>query len=128
MISLRPVHEFLCDQGILHRDISAGNIMLPAETPPEPDAEGFLMDLEFARIKRSSLDTTRTITVLPVRTPGSGMIVPTVRSHPTFGPGIMRGAVMTVRFPRCHGAVDLLNNRHGREPHSSWLRKSCRPF
>jgi hypothetical protein len=110
MTSLRPAHEFLCDQGILHRDVSAGNIMLPAETPPDPGAEGFLMDLEFARVKRSSLDTTRTITVLPVRTPGGGMTAPTVRSHTIFGPDVMRGAVMTVRLPRYNGAVDLLNN------------------
>ena len=107
---MRPAHAFLCDQGILHRDVSAGNIMLPAETPPEAGAEGFLMDLEFARVKRSSLDTTRTITVLPVRTPGGGMTASTVRSHTIFGPDVMRGAVMTVRLPRCHDAVDLLNN------------------
>jgi Fungal protein kinase len=110
MTSLRPAHEFLCDQGILHRDVSAGNIMLAASTPPEAGAEGFLMDLEFARIKRSSLDTTRTIAVLPVRAPGGGMTAPTIRSHTIFGPDVMRGAVMTVRLPRCHGAVDLLNN------------------
>ena len=107
---MRPAHEFLCDQGILHRDVSAGNIMLPAETPPEAGAEGFLMDLEFARVKRSSFDTTRTITVLPVRTPGGGMTASTVRSHTIFGPDVMRGAVMTVRLPRYHDAVDLLNN------------------
>lgn len=27
--SLRPAHESLCDRGILHRDVNAGNIMLP---------------------------------------------------------------------------------------------------
>jgi hypothetical protein len=107
MTSLRPAHEFLCDQGILHRDVSAGNIMLPAETPPEAGAEGFLMDLEFARIKRSSLGT-RTFTVLPVRTPSGDITAPTIRSHTIFGPDVMRGAVMTVRLPRCHAAVDLL--------------------
>ena len=84
MTSLPSAHEFLCDQGILHCDISAGNIMLPAATPPE-------------------------IVVLPVRTPGGGMTAPTVRSHTIFGPDVMRGAVMTVRLSRCHGAVDLLN-------------------
>ena len=91
MISLRSAHEFLCDQGVLHRDISAGNIMLPAATPPEAGAEGFLMDLEFAHIKRSSLDTTRTLAVLPVPAHGGGI----------FGPDVMRGAVMTVRLFRC---------------------------
>ncbi|KAF8191385.1 hypothetical protein BJ912DRAFT_925336 [Pholiota molesta] len=67
-------HEFLCEQGILHRDISAGNIMLPAETPSEAGAEAFLMDLEFAHIKRSSLDTTTTTVVPPVRAPGGRML------------------------------------------------------
>lgn len=110
MTSLRPAHEFLCDQGILHRDISAGNIMLPAETPPEAGAEGFLMDLEFARVKRFSLDTTSMITVPPVRKPGNGMTAPTARSHTIFGPDVMRGAVMTVSLSHHHGAVYLLNN------------------
>ena len=89
--------------------MSAGNIMLPAATPPEAGAEGFLMDLEFARIKHSSLDTTRTIAVLPVRTPGGGMTAPTVRSHTIFGPDVMRGAVMTVRLTRFRNAIVLLN-------------------
>ena len=85
-------------------------IMLPAATQPEAGAEGFSIDFEFARIKRSSLDITRKIAVLPVRTPGDGMTAPAVRSHTIFRPDVMRGTVMTVRLPRCHGAVDLLNN------------------
>jgi hypothetical protein len=103
MTSFCPAHQFLCDQDILHRDISAGNIMLPAETSPEAGAEGFLMDLEFARIKRSSLDTTRTITVPPVRKPSSGI----VRSHTIFGPDVMRGAVMTVSLSRFQAPLIL---------------------
>lgn len=70
--------------------------MLRAETPPEVGAEGFLMDLEFARLERSSLNTTRTIAVPPLRTPGGGITGPTVRSHTIFGPDVIRGAVMTV--------------------------------
>ncbi|KAF8969657.1 hypothetical protein BDZ97DRAFT_1915201 [Flammula alnicola] len=86
---------FLCEQGILLRDISAGNIMLSAQTPPEAGAEGFLVDLEFACIKRSSLDTTRQIVIPPVRTLGGGMTASSGRSHPIFGPDVMRGAAMT---------------------------------
>ncbi len=84
--------------------------MLPAETPPETGTEGFLMDLEFARVKHSSLDTTSMITVPPVRKPGGGMIAPTVRSHTIFGPDVMRGAVMTVSLSHHHSAIYLLSN------------------
>jgi len=110
MTSFRLAHEFLCAQGILHRDISAGNIMLPMETRPDAGAEGFLMDLEFARLKRSSFDTTRTIAVPPLRMPSGGMTSPTIRSHTIFGPGVMRGAAMTVRLSCHHGVAYHLNN------------------
>lgn len=70
----------------LHRNVSVGNITMQA------GAEGFLMDLKFARIRRSSIDITRTLAVLPVRTDGGGMSAPTVTSHTIFGPDVMRGA------------------------------------
>lgn len=41
-------HRFLCEQGILHRDISAGNILLAAGSSAPPGCEGFITDLEFA--------------------------------------------------------------------------------
>ncbi|KAF8802214.1 hypothetical protein BYT27DRAFT_7261321 [Phlegmacium glaucopus] len=69
--------------------------MLPVEMPPQACAEGFLMDLEFARVERPSLDTIKTITVPPVPRPGGGMTAPTVRSYTVFGPDVMRGAAMT---------------------------------
>jgi len=72
--------------------------MLTMQTPPEAGAEGFLMDLEFAHLKRSSIDTTKTINVLPVPKPGGGMTAPTVRTRTLFGPDVMRGAAMTVGF------------------------------
>ena len=68
------------------------------QTPPEAGTEGFLMDLEFARFKRSSIDTTKTTNVPPVPKPVGGMTAPTVRTHTLFGPDVMRGAAMTVRF------------------------------
>ncbi|KAF7423049.1 hypothetical protein PC9H_011213 [Pleurotus ostreatus] len=43
-------HQRLVAHGILHRDISAGNIMISADDHPGAGEEGFLMDLEFARI------------------------------------------------------------------------------
>jgi hypothetical protein len=81
--------------------------MLTMQIPPEPGAEGFLMDLEFAHLKRSSLDTVEKINVPPIRTPSGGMTAPTVRTHTIFGPGItcgpgvsdvIRAAAMTVMF------------------------------
>ncbi|KAL0957587.1 hypothetical protein HGRIS_001371 [Hohenbuehelia grisea] len=43
-------HQDLFNQNILHRDISPGNILLSVEPSPIPGEEGFLTDLEFARI------------------------------------------------------------------------------
>ncbi|KDR76948.1 hypothetical protein GALMADRAFT_246089 [Galerina marginata CBS 339.88] len=83
-------HEFLTDQGILHRDISTGNIMLPVQTPPEPGAEGFLMDLEFAHVERNAIKN-----VSPKCMPGGGMTSPAVSTKIYFGPDVLRGAAMT---------------------------------
>ncbi|KAH8094557.1 hypothetical protein BXZ70DRAFT_948014 [Cristinia sonorae] len=44
-------HHDLLNQGILHRDINPGNILLSVEPSPTPGEEGILMDLEFARIQ-----------------------------------------------------------------------------
>ncbi|KAF7986652.1 hypothetical protein HWV62_26484 [Athelia sp. TMB] len=43
-------HQFLYENGILHRDVSAGNILLAFEDNPEDGAEGFITDVEFAYI------------------------------------------------------------------------------
>ncbi|KAL0946161.1 hypothetical protein HGRIS_012424 [Hohenbuehelia grisea] len=44
-------HQGLWSQGILHRDISAGNIMLSASATPNVGQEGFIMDLEYCRLR-----------------------------------------------------------------------------
>ncbi|KAI0369975.1 hypothetical protein BV20DRAFT_1113440 [Pilatotrama ljubarskyi] len=49
VLAALQAHKFLYDQGILHRDISAGNILL-AEDPAQQGTAGFLTDLEFARM------------------------------------------------------------------------------
>ncbi|ETW80102.1 hypothetical protein HETIRDRAFT_321835 [Heterobasidion irregulare TC 32-1] len=41
-------HRFLYEQGILHRDISAGNILLAEDRNAPPGSEGFITDLEYA--------------------------------------------------------------------------------
>ncbi|KAF9481330.1 hypothetical protein BDN70DRAFT_992011 [Pholiota conissans] len=91
-------HKFLCDQGILHRDISVGNIMLPAKTPSESGAEGFLLDLEFAQVKRDLL-TIKTV-VSSKRMAGGSRTGPTIRTHTLYGPDlsgadVLRGAAVT---------------------------------
>jgi hypothetical protein len=49
------VHESLCHQGILNRDISAGNVMLIEAQNTE--LRGFITDLEFACIEGSTIET-----------------------------------------------------------------------
>jgi hypothetical protein len=48
-------HKFLCHHGILHRDISAGNIFIwDSEmngSPPPEGQDGFLADVELASVK-----------------------------------------------------------------------------
>lgn len=67
--------------------------MLSAQNPPDVGAEGYL---DFARIDRSFLDTTRNIAVLPVNVPGGP--APTVRPDAVCGPDVACGAAMKVRF------------------------------
>jgi serine/threonine protein kinase len=48
-------HQRLCNAGILHRDISAGNVLLSkANTAP---FRGFITDLDFAHIKKETIRT-----------------------------------------------------------------------
>jgi hypothetical protein len=73
-------HHFLYDQGILHRDVSAGNILLSSERNPQPGREGFIMDVEYAHITRPSLNAVTTTNVAPVRGPGGIMTTPMTRT------------------------------------------------
>ncbi|GJJ15486.1 hypothetical protein Clacol_009764 [Clathrus columnatus] len=89
-------HKFLADQNILHRDVSAGNILL-SSNPNAPDSQkGFLTDLEFARIDDETLETKNIIPVPPLQNPNrvKEMTVPTTRTHTTWTPP-PRGAVLT---------------------------------
>ncbi|GJJ15501.1 hypothetical protein Clacol_009779 [Clathrus columnatus] len=89
-------HKFLADQNILHRDISAGNVLL-SSNPNTPDSQkGFLTDLEFARIDDGILETKSIIPVPSLFNPNRvrEMTVPTTRTHTTWTPP-PRGAVLT---------------------------------
>jgi serine/threonine protein kinase len=57
-------HESLCHQGILHRDISAGNVMLTEAQNTE--LRGFITDLEFARFEKSTVETKERTVERPV--------------------------------------------------------------
>ncbi|KAI0667492.1 hypothetical protein C8Q78DRAFT_1082212 [Trametes maxima] len=50
LISALEAHKFLCDQKILHRDISAGNVLL-SDHPEEVGAVGFITDLDLAMME-----------------------------------------------------------------------------
>ncbi|KAF8579377.1 hypothetical protein K439DRAFT_1416273 [Ramaria rubella] len=89
-------HRFLSEQGILHRDVSAGNIMLSARNDPPMGSEGFLMDMEFAHFDHSALSIKEKILVDPILGPGGVMTDETTRTRIKFDAvPVKRGAVMT---------------------------------
>ncbi|KAF7433510.1 hypothetical protein PC9H_005466 [Pleurotus ostreatus] len=77
-------HKFLVSKGILHRDISAGNIMLSSLDNPPNGMEGFLMDLEYARL--STITEIHSMKIAPDAT--------TSATHTVFKDA-KRGAEMT---------------------------------
>ena len=98
-------HKALNDQGILHRDISAGNVLL-TNTQDGP-LRGFITDLEFARVASSTI-TTR-VTVISTVGPQNkyndrgrflSVTEPTTRTDTTFESTVTvkRGAGMTVSY------------------------------
>ncbi|KAH9943551.1 hypothetical protein B0H21DRAFT_491393 [Amylocystis lapponica] len=94
-------HRFLSEQGILHRDISAGNVLLSAAAQPENGYEGFITDIESAHFSRPSVEAavTKTIAVVPVVSPGGVLTEPTARTHTIFDTvSVKRGATMTGTF------------------------------
>jgi len=89
----------LCKQGVLHRDISAGNVLLSAVPDAEPGHEGFITDLEFARITTPALTTANIVKtqVPPVLHPSGKYTELTTRSHTRFETvPVPRGAAMSV--------------------------------
>ncbi|EMD33827.1 hypothetical protein CERSUDRAFT_126048 [Gelatoporia subvermispora B] len=86
-------HEFLCDQYVLHRDISVGNILLSSEDSPPEGAEGFLMDLELARYSAPRIELE---TLGPVRMPTGQVLHDVQVKHSRWDVDLTkRGAPMT---------------------------------
>ncbi|THH03603.1 hypothetical protein EW146_g10385 [Bondarzewia mesenterica] len=86
-------HLFLWKQGILHRDISAGNILLAADPDnAEPGHEGFLTDLEFARVHGEVFGSTTTRETVPSR---DGLELLERRKTKFTTSSAQRGAAMT---------------------------------
>ena len=99
-------HKTLCDQGILHRDISAGNVLLTKTQ--NTSLRGFITDLEFARIEASTLSKPRVIVKSNIGPQNNyddqGRVLsrtePTTRTHTMFESTVTvkRGAGMTVSY------------------------------
>ncbi|PPQ83145.1 hypothetical protein CVT25_005388 [Psilocybe cyanescens] len=96
-------HNTLCEIGVLHRDISAGNVLL-TETQ-DPRSRGFITDVEFAHLSSSSIQKPQVRVESTIGTQhkynDTGKLLsitePTTRTHIKFEPKakIQRGAVMT---------------------------------
>ena len=100
-------HKALCDLGILHRDISPGNVMLTESQNAQ--LRGFITDLEFARMESPTLSMpqrTATIDIGPQnkyddRGHVHSRTEPMTHTHTTFQKTVTvkRGAGMTVSLP-----------------------------
>ncbi|OCH84382.1 hypothetical protein OBBRIDRAFT_839738 [Obba rivulosa] len=88
-------HEFLCNNYILHRDISVGNVLLAENDSPEEGGEGFVTDLEFAYYFGSE-DDVQQWTNSPKIHPSGHRTEPTTVTRRIFDQNVVqRGAVMT---------------------------------
>lgn len=86
-------HQFLYNQGILHRDVSAGNMLLSIDPNANDDNAGFITDIEYALVA----DEVIVLPVEPVRGPDGRMTLPTTRTLTKFRP-VKHGAAMMVSF------------------------------
>lgn len=86
--------------GILHQDISIGNVFLSKDNEPEPGAEGFVADLDYARTPNVLKSVTKRVAYPPQKNPEHFNIPKTDfgnRQHTVYTTDpALRGAVMTV--------------------------------
>ncbi|KAI0368171.1 hypothetical protein BV20DRAFT_1114311 [Pilatotrama ljubarskyi] len=113
MLAALNAHKFLCAQGILHRDISAWNVLL-AENPEEQGTAGFLIDLEYAhrtiRVKDRIEETVQPPSGYgPVR---SDLREPMKRVHVRFESASQDSAITgTLHFMSCRLLRALERNK-----------------
>jgi hypothetical protein len=91
-------HKALTDQGILHRNICAGNILL-TKTQNGP-LRGFITDLKFARIASSTITSIGPQNRYDDREALLSSTQPTTSTHTTFESTVTveRDAGMTVNY------------------------------
>ncbi|CDO72570.1 hypothetical protein BN946_scf184983.g53 [Trametes cinnabarina] len=104
LIGALKAHRFLSEQNILHRDVSAGNVLLALD-PEQQGTAGFLTDLEYARmgavITRTRQETVEAPTAYgPVR---ADLREPMQRTHTTF--------VVTQRGAGISGTLQFMSRR-----------------
>ncbi|CDO72565.1 hypothetical protein BN946_scf184983.g48 [Trametes cinnabarina] len=104
LIGALKAHRFLSEQNILHRDVSAGNVLLALD-PEQQGTAGFLTDLEYARmgavITRTRQETVEAPTAYgPVR---ADLREPMQRTHTTF--------VTTQRGAGISGTLQFMSRR-----------------
>ncbi|KAI0058535.1 hypothetical protein BV25DRAFT_1829977 [Artomyces pyxidatus] len=110
LIAALKGHKFLFDQGMLHRDVSAGNILIAKDAASAPPGcEGFINDIEFVTIPENvEIRTKEKVAPVPLWGTGAralGLMTPeTERSRVSF-PQTSETAIMgTLQFK----AVDVL--------------------
>lgn len=88
-------HKALYEQGILHQDINAGNVLLLAEGHQTQDQHGLLTDLDYAQLPSDTIE----IVYRMVHTSEETKSNPAIQRHDgkrTVHEMAKRGALMTV--------------------------------
>ncbi|EMD33844.1 hypothetical protein CERSUDRAFT_76532 [Gelatoporia subvermispora B] len=99
-------HEFLCNQQILHRNISVGSVMFWDDDDPQEGTEGLLLDLELARRNGPRVEVR---TLDPVCTPAGQVFSGVQVKHSRWEPEVVAWGAPTTGTLQFM-AVDLLRS------------------